>query len=99
MSLVFLERLLAEEMAKRGRAELMNQAVGSISLTDDGSTVYVHLFPRIDWPNRLPGRAYVLSWQDYAGSQHLDCYRWLVNEARINLIDHVVDIIRWLDGR
>ena len=79
----------------------MEAAVGRIGLTDDGGTIYVHLFPREGWPHRAPGRAYVLAWQDYAEdrSQRLDCYRWLMQEAKLSLLDHVDDIERWLEGR
>ena len=74
MALRFLERLLRRELADRGREELMDAAVGSIGLTDDGGTIYVHLFPRPGWPHKAQGRAYVLTWQDYAAdpSQRLD---------------------------
>ncbi len=101
MPLPFLERELRRELAARGREELMDAAVGRIGLTDDGGTIYVHLFPRRGWPHRTQGRAYVLAWQDYAAdpSQRLDCYRWLMREARLNLLDHADDIVRWLEGR
>ena len=101
MVLRFLERELREELVARGREELMEVAVGRIGLTDDGGTIYVHLFPREDWPRRAKGRAYVLAWQEYAEdpSQRLNCYRWLIGEAKVNLLDHVDDIVRWLEGR
>ena len=101
MALPFLERLLREELSARGREELMEAAVGRIALTDDGGTIYVHLFPRQGWPHRAQGRAFVLAWQDYAQdpSQRLDCYRWLMQEAKLSLLDHVDDIVRWLEGR
>ena len=79
----------------------MEAAVGRIALTDDGGTIYVHLFPRQGWPHRAQGRAFVLAWQDYAEnpSQRLDCYRWLIGEARLSLLDNVDGIVRWLEGR
>ncbi len=100
MALRFLERELRRELAGLGREELMDAAVGGIGLTDDGSTIYVHLFPR-EGSARGRGRAFVLAWQDYAGdpSQRLDCYRWLMREAGLNLRDNVGKIVRWLEGR
>ena len=101
MALRFLERLLRKELARRGRGELMDAAVGGIGLTDDGGTIYVHLFPKPGWPHKAQGRAYVLAWQDYAedASQRLDCYRWLMSEAKLSLGENVDGIIRWLEGR
>ncbi len=101
MALPFLERLLRRELAARDREELMDAAVGSIGLTDDGGTVYVHLFPREGWPQRAQGRAYVLAWQDYAAdkAQRFDCYRWLIGEAKLSLVDNVDGIVRWLEGK
>ncbi|MBI1886188.1 MAG: hypothetical protein HYS09_07760 [Chloroflexi bacterium] len=100
MALLFLERLLREELARRGRGELMAQAVQHIALTDDGSTIYVHLLPGAG-SARLPGRAYVLAWRDYAEDplQRLDCFRWLMGEAKLAIHDNADDIIRWLEGR
>ena len=101
MALRFLERELWRELAGIGREELMDSAVGGIGLTDDGGTIYVHLFPKPGWPHRAQGRAYVLAWQDYAEapSQRLDCYRWLMSEAKLSLGENVDGIIRWLEGR
>ena len=69
--------------------------------TDDGDTIYVHLFPKPGWPHKAQGRAYVLAWQDYAEdpSRRLDCYRWLMSEAKLSLGENVDRIIRWLEGR
>lgn len=101
MALRFLERRLREELARLGREDLMERAVGGIGLTDDGGTIYVHLFPKKGWPGKAQGRAYVLAWQDYAEdpSQRLDCYRWLIGEAKLNLMHHARDIVRWLEGK
>ena len=100
MALRFLERVLRRELAGLGREELMDTAVGGIGLTDDGSTIYVHVFPRYG-SARAQGRAFVLAWQDYAEdpTQRLDCYRWLMREAGLNLRDNVGKIVRWLEGR
>ncbi len=100
MALRFLERELRRELAQLGREELMETSVGSIGLTDDGGTIYVHLFPG-EGSARAHGRAFVLAWQDYAEDpvQRLDCYRWLIGEARLNLCDSVGEIVRWLEER
>jgi hypothetical protein len=100
MALRFLERELRRELAELGREELMDAAVDSIGLTDDGATIYVHLFPG-KGSSRAQGQAFVLAWQDYAEdpSQRLDCYRWLVREARLSLRDDAAKIARWLEGR
>ena len=100
MALRFLERQLRRELARLGREELMDAAVSGIGLTDDGATIYVHLFPS-EGSARARGRAFVLAWQDYAEdpTQRLDCYRWLVGEAKLNLRDSAGEIIRWLEGR
>lgn len=101
MALRFLEAYLREELRKRGREDLMDRAVDRITFTDDGSTIYVHLLPRPGGSARAAGRAYVLAWNDYAEdlSQRLDCYRWLVQEAKLNIRDHVDDIVRWLETK
>lgn len=100
MALRFLERELRRELAQLGREELMETSVGSIGLTDDGGTIYVHLFPRAG-SARAQGRAFVLAWQDHAEdpAQRLDCYRWLIAEARRDLRDNVEEIARWLEVR
>jgi hypothetical protein len=101
MPLRFLERDLRRLLAEHRRPDLADKAVGGIGLTDDGETVYVHLFPRQGWPRRAQGRAFVLAWEDHAppGSQRLFCYRWLVGEARTSMRQNVDLIARWLDGR
>ncbi len=100
MALRFLERELRRELAQLGRGEIMDAAVSGIGLTDDGGTIYVHLFPK-EGSAKAHGRAFVLAWQDYAedSSQRLDCYRWLIGEAKLNLRDNVGKIVRWLEGR
>jgi len=101
MALRFLERELRRLLVDRGREELAHAAVGAISFTDDGGTIYVHLMPREGWPNRAQGRAFVLAWEDYVpgGSDRMHCYRWLINEARASIHENVDLIARWLEGR
>src|SRR3972149_8216636 len=101
MALRFLERELARLLSERGRGDLVHDAVGAVTLTDDGGTIYVHLLPREGWPHRAQGRAFVLAWEDYApgDSERLYCYRWLISEARASLRDNVDMIARWVAGR
>jgi hypothetical protein len=100
MPLAFLERELRRQLAEAGRDDLSEDALGAVGLTDDGGTIYVHVFPK-DGSAKAQGRAFVLAWQDYAldRSQRLDCYRWLINEARLNMRDNIATITRWLEGR
>ena len=99
MALRFLERELRRVLAERGREDLAD--AGTIALTDDGGTVYVHLLPRPGWPGRAQGRAFVLAWEDYVpeGSDAMYCYRWLIGEARRSLRENADVIARWLEGR
>ena len=100
MALRFLERELRRGLARIGREALMQSAVERIGLTDDGGTIYVHLFPKAG-SAKAPGRAFVLAWQDYAEdrSQRFGCYRWLIGEAKLSLRDNAGKIARWLEGR
>jgi hypothetical protein len=99
MALRFLEREFRQLLGSRGREDLLE--AGDIRFTDDGETVYVHLLPRPGWTKRAQGRAYVLSYEDYApeGSDRMYCYRWLVQEARTSLKDNIDGVIRWLEGK
>jgi len=101
MALRFLERELRQVLAEVGREDVAEAAVGAVSFTDDGGTIYVHLLPRAGWPHRAQGRAFVLAWEDYApeGSGRMHCYRWLVKEARTSLRENADKIARWLEGR
>lgn len=101
MALPFLKRELGRVLAGLGREDLLERAVGSIALTDDGETVYVHLLPKEGWSGRAQGRAYVLAWEDYAppGSQRMYCYRWLVGEAKRSIGENGEKIARWLEGK
>lgn len=99
MALRFLERELRRLLAERGRPELMDSAVGRIGMTDDGGTIYVHLFPS-PGSSKAEGRAFVLAWEDYAppGTSKTYCYRWLMTEARRSMRENTDKIIRWLEG-
>jgi hypothetical protein len=101
MALRFLERELRDALSTRGRPDLAADALGAVSFTDDGGTIYVHVLPKEGWPHRAQGRAFVLAWEDYApeGSGQMHCYRWLVGEARTSLRENADEIARWLEGR
>ena len=101
MALRFLERELRKVLVDRGREDLMGAAVGSVGLTDDGETVYVHLIPKKGWPGVAQGKAFVLAWEDYVpeGSQRMFCYRWLMGEAKRSMGENGDRIVRWLEGR
>lgn len=101
MALRFLERELQALLLERGREDIATQAVGAVTFTDDGGTIYVHLLPKEGWPQRAQGRAFVLAWEDYApeGSGRMHCYRWLIGEARTSLRENADTIVRWLEGR
>lgn len=99
MGLLFLTRLAREQLRAVGRPELAEEAVGWIGLTDDGSTLYVHLRPRQGWRGRLPGEAYVLAHADYPEVRGLAGVRVLLREARAQLLEDLPRIARWLQGR
>jgi hypothetical protein len=101
MALRFLERELQVMLSGSGHRELAEKAVGAIAFTDDGGTIYVHLLPKVGWPHRAQGRAFVLAWEDYTpeGSEKMYCYRWLIQEARASLRENLELITRWLEGR
>ncbi len=95
MTLRFLERELRRLLSERGRGMLIDERFGGIGLTDDGGTIYVHLFPR-----ERQGRAFVLAWEDYTpgGRGRMHCYRWLIGEAKTSLRENADKIGRWLEG-
>jgi len=101
MALRFLEKELQQLLQERGLGELAEKALGAVTLTDDGETLYVHVLPKQGWPGRASGRAYVLAWEDYApqSSSRMYCYRWLVREARAAMKENIDRIARWLEGR
>ena len=96
MALPFLEREMRELLREAGYEDLAATAIDRIALTDDGSTVYVHLWPRIAVTGHHPGQAFPLSWRDYEELQSLADYRQLMQEARYRMLDDLNQIIRWL---
>ena len=99
---VSLRRLRGELIALlrgRGRDDLALEALGEVTYTDDGSTLYVHILPNPAWPHRRAGQAYALAYADYAQVATLEQHREFLREAWLLLHDEIDDIIRWFDGR
>ena len=99
MTLAFLERQLRDGLDRLGRHDLAEAAAGRVTFTDDGSTVYLHLFPREGWPHKQPGQAFVLAWADYQDMEGLAGFRELVRLGRLAIRDNGEQIARWLEGR
>ena len=99
MTLAFLERQLRDGLARLGRGDLAEAAAGRVTFTDDGSTIYLHLFPREGWPHKHPGQAFVLAWADYEDICGLAGFRELVRLGRLAIRDNGEQIARWLEGR
>ena len=98
MALAFLERQVRDGLDRLGRRDLA-EAAGRVTFTDDGSTIYLHLFPRTDWPHKHPGQAFVLAWADYEDIEGLAGFRELVRSGRLAIRDNGEQIARWLEGR
>ena len=94
-----IERELRARLRAAGRADLEARALDRVALTDDGSTVYVHIFARSDWPQVRAGDAYPLAFADYPDLRGLAGWRALLAEASLLLADDFARIIQWLDGR
>ena len=99
MALAFLGRQLRDGLDRLGRHDLAEPAAGRITFTDDGSTLYLHLFPRAGWPHKHPGQAFVLAWADYEEIEGLAGFRELVRMGRLAIRDNGEQIARWLEGR
>src|SRR5438132_11403638 len=70
-----IERELRQRLDAAGRHDLATRAVERIALTDDGSTVYVHIIMRPDWQHFRPGDVYPLAFADYPDLKTLT--QWL----------------------
>jgi hypothetical protein len=86
-------------LSSRGREDLARDALDGVRDTDDGTTLYVHIYPKSSWPRRRPGQAYVLAFADKDYLRTLSRYRDLLHEARLLLQDDIDDIVRWFDGK
>lgn len=94
-----IERELRRRLRERGHAALAEHAVERVALTDDGSTVYVHVFMRPDWPQFREGDAYPLAFADHPDLQTLAQWRAFLHEAQLLLHDDFPRIVHWLEGR
>lgn len=99
MSLRRIERELRRGLQRAGRADLLARALDGVRFTDDGGTIYVHVFARADWPAVRPGDALVLANADYPDLHTCGQWRAFLEEARLYLHDEFDRVIRWLDGR
>lgn len=99
VSLRSIERELRDRLCEAGRRDLAERALDDVRLTDDGGTVYVHVFMRPDWPRYREGDAYPLAFADHPELRTLAQWRAFLNEARLLLRDDFDRIVAWLDGR
>lgn len=93
-----IERELRSLLRQRGRGDLVTKAVDRVAYTDDGATLYIHVYPKLSWSHRRPGQAYVLAFADKAGLRDLAQHRALLREAWLMLHDEIDDLVRWFDG-
>ncbi len=98
MSLRRVEQELRTLIRKSDRPDL-EAALDHVGYTDDGGTLYVHIFAREDWPKVPPGDAFVLAHADHADLETLTGMRALHEEARLYLYDEFGKILRWFEGR
>lgn len=98
MSLHRIERELREAIRRSARAEL-EAGLERVGWTDDGGTIYVHVFARPEWRAITAGDAFVLAHADYAELRACSGFRALLLEARLYLNDEFDAILRWLAGR
>ncbi|HEY7294363.1 MAG TPA: hypothetical protein VH916_04940 [Dehalococcoidia bacterium] len=94
-----IERELRKRLYAARRADLAEHALERVALTDDGGTVYVHVFMRPDWPEFRAGDAYPLAFADHPDLRSLAQWRAFLREAQLLLRDDFGRIVQWLDGR
>ena len=99
MSLKRIERELRRELVRVGRADLADLALDGVRFTDDGGTVYVHVFARPEWHKVRAGDALVLASADHPDLQTCGQWREFLEEARLYLHDELVRVLRWFEGR
>ncbi len=97
-SLRSVEQALRSLLRARSRTDIDREALERVAFTDDGSTLYVHIFAKPAWPHRRPGQAYVLSFAEKRDLRRLSDARALLREAWLQLQDEIEDVIRWFDG-
>ena len=98
MSLHRIERELREAIRRSSRPEL-EAGLKRVGWTDDGSTLYVHIFARPAWQRIRRGDGFDLAAADHADLHTLADMRALLEEARLYLHDETDRVLRWLDGR
>jgi Arc/MetJ family transcription regulator len=99
VSLRRIERELRQALRQVGRRDLEERALAGVRFTDDGSTVYIHLFARPDWPPVRSGDALVLAHADHPDLRTCAQWRAFLEEARLYLHDELPRVVRWLEGR
>jgi hypothetical protein len=98
MSLRRIERELRQAIRRSDRPEL-EAGLERVGWTDDGSSVYVHIFARPEWGAVRQGDAFVLASADYHDLRTCAGMRALLEEARLYAEDELGTILRWLEGR
>jgi hypothetical protein len=98
VSLRRIERELREAIRRSSRPEL-EAGLERVGWTDDGGTLYVHVFARPQWERIRPGDAFVLATADKPDLRTCFAMRELLEEARLYLHDETDRVLRWLDGR
>ena len=88
MSLRRIERELRQAIRRSSRPEL-EAGLGRVGWTDDGGTLYVHIFARDDWPLVRGGDAFVLAHADYPDLKTCVGMRELLEEARLYLLERL----------
>ncbi len=99
MSLRRIERELRAELTRLGRADLLGAALERVGFTDDGGTVYIHVFAQPDWTKVSPGDALVLAHADHPDLRSCAEWRSFYEDARLYLHDELGRVVRWLEGR
>jgi hypothetical protein len=98
MSLRRIERELRLAI-RRGRRPDLEAGLERVGWTDDGTTLYVHIFARPEWPLVPEGDAFVLATDDRDKLQSCAAMREFLEEARLYLHDETDKVLRWLEGR
>src|SRR5262245_5632868 len=91
-----IERALREKLHGRGLYSLDRDALDGVRLTDDGSTIYMHVFMRPSWHRYREGDAYPLAFGERSDLRSLAAWRAFLREARLSLDDDFDRIVRWL---
>jgi hypothetical protein len=98
MSLRRIEGELRQAIRRSGRPQL-EVGLDRVGFTDDGGTIYVHVFAREEWPHVRPGDAFVLAHADYPELRTCAGMRGLLEDARLYLHDETEKVLRWLEGK